>query len=108
KDQSDLNKQQGDLDSAKADLAAARDHYRDAAKQRLAKLDDDIHQLEARTDAAGKEGYNKLRVERDGLSAKINGISDQVQANWDAFKKDVDAKFDQAEKDAHDALNKDK
>jgi chromosome segregation ATPase len=106
KDQADVNKQQGELNSAKADLASARDHYRDAAKQRLAKLDDDIRQLEARSDAAAKATVAKLRTERDELSTKINAIGDQAQANWDTFKKDVDDRFDRAEKDARDALDK--
>jgi chromosome segregation ATPase len=108
KDQADVNKQQGELNSAKADLASARDQYRDAAKQRLAKLDDEIHQLEARSESTAKDAAAKLRAERDELSTKIGGISDQTQANWDAFKKDVDDKFDKAEKDAQDALSTNK
>ncbi len=106
KGQADVNKQQGELDSAKADLASARDQYRDAAKQRLAKLDDDIRQLEARSDAAAKDAVAGLRTERDELSTKVNAIGDQAQANWDTFKKDVDDRFEKAEKDARDALDK--
>jgi hypothetical protein len=108
KDQADVNKQQGDLNSAKADLASARDQYRDAAKQRLAKLDDDIHQLEARSESTAKDAAAKLRAERDEISTKLSAIGDQAQANWDTFKKDVDDKFDRAEKDAREALSKDK
>lgn len=106
KDQADVNKQQGELDSAKADLNSARDRYRDAAKQRLAKLDDDIHQLEARSDAAAKDAVARLRSERDALSTKVEAIGTQGQANWDAFKKDIDDRFDKAESDARDALDK--
>ena len=108
KDQADVNKQQGELNSAKADLASARDQYRDAAKQRLNKLDADIHRLEARSEAGAKDAAAKLRAERDEISTRLGAIGDQGQANWDTFKKDVDDKFDQAEKDARDALDKNK
>jgi septal ring factor EnvC (AmiA/AmiB activator) len=106
KDQADVNKQQRELDSAKTDLIQARDRFHEAAKQRLAKLDDDIKQLEARGDAAAKDTAARLRTQRDMLSTKIDAIGNAAQQDWDAFKKDVDDKFDKAENDARDALKK--
>src|ERR1041385_1307048 len=101
KDQNDVAKQQGELNAAKNDLIQARDQYREAAKQRLAKIDSDIHQLEARTDAAAR-----LKAERDTLSTKLDSMGNTTKADWDAFKKDVDDKFDKLENDTRDALKK--
>lgn len=104
KEQQDVAKQQGEMNTAKTDLVQARDRYQDAAKQRLAKIDSDIQQLEARSDAAAKDAAKRLRGERDQLAAKLDSIGSQTEANWDAFKKDVDDKFDKVENDARDAL----
>jgi hypothetical protein len=41
---------------------------------------------------------------RDEIAVKLDAIGDQVQANWDAFKKDVDDRFDKLEKEARNAL----
>ncbi|HMG54302.1 MAG TPA: hypothetical protein VK601_12485 [Kofleriaceae bacterium] len=106
KDQGDVAKEQRDVDSAKTDLVQARDRYRDAAKQRLAKLDDDIKQLEAKSDAAAKDTAVRLRGERDAIATKLNAIGDTAQANWDSFKKEMDDRFDKVEGDARDALKK--
>jgi len=106
KDQGDVAKEQRDVDSAKTDLVQARDRYREAAVQRLAKLDDDIHQIEARTDAAAKDTAARLRTERDAIAARLNAIGDTAQANWDSFKKDMDDKFEKVEGAVRDALKK--
>ena len=104
KDQADVAKEQRELDSAKTDLVQARDRYREAAKQRLAKIDQDLQSLEARTDAAGKQMATDLRARRDEVANKLGMIGSQVQADWDNFKKDLDDKFDKLENDTHDAL----
>jgi len=54
KDQADVNKQQRELNTAQGDLTAARAEYHDAGKQRLAKIDDEIHQIEMKTDASAR------------------------------------------------------
>jgi hypothetical protein len=106
KDQNDVAKEQGDLSNAKTDLVQARDRYREAAKQRLAKIDDDIHQIEGRSDAAAKDTATRLRAERDALSTKLDTMGSQSKDSWDAFKKDTDDKFDKLENETRDALKK--
>lgn len=106
KDQADVSKEQRDLNEAQIDLAQARDHYRDAARERLARLDDQIREVETRTDAAAKDAAAKLRVRRDELTARLDTIGAQVRTSWDGFKKDVDERFDTLERDIKDALKK--
>lgn len=104
KDQNDVAKQQGELDSARTDLVQARERFEVAAKQRLAKLDDKIHEVEANTDANARSAATSLRARRDELASKIDSMSAQSKADWKAFKKDVDDRFDKLESDAQNAL----
>ena len=100
----DLNKAQGDLAAAKTDLNAAKDKYEIAVKDRLAKIDIKMHELEARTDAKSKDAYAALQVRRNELAAKTDNIKDRAAADWDAFTKNVDDTFDKLESDIKDAL----
>jgi predicted nucleic acid-binding Zn-ribbon protein len=99
-----LNKVEADLAAANADLEAARDKYAITVKDRLAKLDIRIHELEQRADAKSKSGLDKLRVRRAELSAKLDTMKDRAAADWNSFTKDADNAFDKLEKDVGDAL----
>jgi len=96
-EQKDVNAAQHDLNNAKADLAAARVDFTLKAKERLSQIDTQIHELEAKGTAKAKESAAKLREERNVLAAKLDRIGDQTDAGWDAFKTDVNTKFDALE-----------
>ena len=100
----DLNKAQGDLSAANADLQAAKAKYDITVKDRLAKLDIKIHELEGKADAKAKDALVSLRARRQELSTRVDGIKDHAAADWDAFTKDVDSTFDKLESDVNDAL----
>jgi chromosome segregation ATPase len=100
----DIDKANADLAAAKTDLAAAKDKYAITVKDRLAKIDIKIHELEARTDAKSKNALATLQTRRTELAAKTDGIKDRMAADWDAFTKDVDNSFDKLESDLNDAL----
>lgn len=100
----DLNHAQGDLAAAKVDLQSAKDKYSIAVKDRLAKIDIRIHELEMKTDAKSKDALTSLRNRRQEMSTRVDGIKDHAAADWDAFTKDVDNSFDKLENDVNDAL----
>jgi chromosome segregation ATPase len=100
----DLDKAQGDLAAAKTDLVAAKDKYAITVKDRLAKIDIKIHELEARTDAKSKDALATLQTRRTELATRVDGIKDRTATDWDAFTKDVDNSFDKLESDVNDAL----
>jgi len=104
----DLSKTKDDLSAVKSDLkgdlAAARDKYATTVKDRLAKLDARIHDLEQRTDAKSKEALDKLRARRAELATNIDTMKDHAATDWDAFTKRVDSTFDGIEQDVGDAL----
>jgi predicted nucleic acid-binding Zn-ribbon protein len=100
----DLDKAQGDLAAAKTDLVAAKEKYSVTVKDRLAKIDIRIHELEQRTDAKSKQAAIDLKARRDQLSTRLGTMQDRAAADWDAFTKDVDNSFDKLESDVNDAL----
>ncbi|MEO6775387.1 MAG: hypothetical protein ABI467_20660 [Kofleriaceae bacterium] len=100
----DLNKAQGDLAAAKTDLVAAKDKYEVTVKDRLAKIDIKMHELEARTDAKSKEEVATLQSRRNELATKVDNVKDHATPDWDAFTKEVDHSFDKLESDLDDAL----
>ena len=99
-----LNKAEGDLNAARVDLQAARDKYAITVKDRLAKIDIKIHELELRADAKSKDALAKLQTERGALAIKVDTMKDRVAADWETFTKDVDGTFDTLEKDVSNAL----
>jgi len=92
------------VDKGNADLVAARDHYALAARERLAKIDLQLQDLEQRTDAKSKETAATLRVRRVELATRLDAAKDRAAGDWDRFKQDVDQGLDTVEKDLHDAL----
>lgn len=100
----DLDEAHGHLEAAKDDLRAAKEHYEATAKDRLAKLDAEIHELGQRADAKSKQAAADLEARRDRLATKLKSMQDRAADNWDAFTRDVDSSFDKLEQDAHDAL----
>jgi DNA repair exonuclease SbcCD ATPase subunit len=100
----DIDKANADLAAAKTDLNAAKDKYAITVKDRLAKIDIKMHELEARTDAKSKSALASLQARRTELSTKVDGMRDRAAGDWDAFTKDVDNSFDKFESDLNDAL----
>ena len=99
-----LDKAEGDLAAAKSDLVAAKDKYAVTARDRFAKIDIRIHELEARTDAKSKETVATLRTRRAELAARLDDLKHRAAADWENFTKDVDKGLDTVEKDLSDAL----
>jgi septal ring factor EnvC (AmiA/AmiB activator) len=104
----DLNKQQRELDRAHTDLSAARVEYTNALKDRLAKIDQKLDDLAARTDAVARADADRLRVRRNELAARVDSAADATADRWDAFKKDVDDSFTKLDNDIDDAIHHDR
>ncbi|HEY0253577.1 MAG TPA: hypothetical protein VGC41_18720 [Kofleriaceae bacterium] len=100
----DLNKAEGNLAAANTDLQAAKDKYAITVKDRMAKLDIKIHELEAKTDQKSKDALASVNSMRTELSTKIAGAKDRAAGDWDNFTKDVDSTFDKIENNVNDAL----
>ena len=94
------------VNSAQPDVAQARDSYKATAKDRLAKLDDQIRQVEHKATESSRDLATKLRARRDQLAQRLDTIGNQAADGWDSFKKDMDDSFDKLEQDTQDALNK--
>src|SRR5438270_12079621 len=58
----DVAKQQRELDKARTDLADAKMQYANAVKDRLAKIDQKLDDLAARSDAASRDAAVRLRA----------------------------------------------
>jgi hypothetical protein len=102
----DRAKAESDLAAAKADLKAARDKYEITVKDRLAKIDIKLQQLQQRGDEKSKAALTKLQSERGELGVKLDAMKDRAADNWDAFTKDIDKSFDGMEKQLDDATKK--
>jgi septal ring factor EnvC (AmiA/AmiB activator) len=102
-EQKDVDKQKQELTEAKIDLAQARTEYERVTRERLAKIDAKIAQLDAKGDEKSKKAAADLRVRRDQAAAKLNDIGNRTEANWGEFKTDVDRDLTQFEKDVDDA-----
>jgi len=91
-------------DLAETELAAARTLFETTAKERYAKLETRIVELEAKADAKSKETAAALRARREQLKTDLNKIGTQSSVAWSNFKNNVNATFDTLEKDVDEAL----
>ncbi len=91
------------LGSAQVNLVHARATYAIAVAERLAKLDDNLAKLGAKTDTKSKDAVTGLRARREQLAAKLAAMQSTQDPGWDAFTKDVDTTFDSIEKDLGNA-----
>lgn len=98
-EQRDVAKQQRELAQAEGALAQARHNYTTAMRERLAKIDAKIRELDMRADAKAKDAAITLRARRDALSAKLDTAGSRVEAEWKEFKSDLDDTVDKLEKD---------
>jgi chromosome segregation ATPase len=104
-EQKDVDKQKQELAGAQHDLAQARAEYDRTARERLAKIDAKIAQLEAKGTEASRKAAADLRVRRDQAAAKLNDIGTRTESNWDSFKAEINRDLDQFEKDVDEALH---
>jgi uncharacterized phage infection (PIP) family protein YhgE len=102
--QKEMMKQQRELTEAQGNLAKARVNYVTAARERLAKLDAKIDELEARGDAKSKDAAITLRARRNALAAELDTAGSRIDAEWDKFRSDLDDTFQKAEKEVKEAL----
>jgi hypothetical protein len=91
-------------DLAETELAAARTLFEATAKDRYAKLEARIAELDAKADAKSKETAAALRARRDQLKTDLNKIGTQSSSVWNNFKNNVNSTFDTLEKDVDNAL----
>lgn len=112
KEQKDVKEEQGDvaqktreMNQAQGELATARQNYSTVSRERLAKLDAQITELEGTADAKAKEAAIALRARRDALASKLDSASARTDAEWNDFKRDVDDSFKTIEDDIGKARN---
>ncbi len=99
KAQADVAAQKNELARAQADLSVARREYAASLDVRIAKIDARLTELGYRTDDNAKEAAARLRNQRNELSTKMSALGSTAESDWEAFKRDLDARFDQTEKD---------
>ncbi len=88
-----------DLNQAKGELDAARDEFVRVSREKLAKIDARIGELEAKGDAKSKSAAADLRIRRNELSARLDRAGDRTNANWQELKADLDTGFDKLQAD---------
>jgi len=103
-EQRDVAQVGGELERAKAELAAARDEFMRVSREKLARMDAQIQQLETKADAKSKKVAADLRVRRNQLAAKIDRASDRTAENWNEFKADVDKNFEEIQNELDKAF----
>ncbi len=106
-EQKELMKQQRELEAAKGQAAQAHANYIAALRDRLAKVDMKIRELEARTDAKSKDAAIALKARRDQLKTRIDTTGAETEAQWEEFKDDTGKVIDELEKDLDKHLDTD-
>lgn len=104
-EQKDVTKEQRELAEAQGNLAKARANYITTTRERLARIDAKINELEARGEMKSKDAAITLRARRDALAGKLDQAGSRVDAEWDEFKSDLDDTFSKIEKDVDGALD---
>ena len=103
----DIAEAKKDVAEAKNDLADARDAWVRDNRDRLAKLDAKIDQLEAKGDAESKKQAARLRAERDSIKGDVDKAEDRANTNWEQFKSGVDKRWENLKADLDDDDNND-
>ncbi|MDF2692716.1 MAG: hypothetical protein K0S65_1099 [Labilithrix sp.] len=92
---------QRDVTHAREKMAQDRRDFGTKSSERLVKLDSRAQEMKTKSAklAANKKqefntGYARYLNERDALSAKINGLSNVGDDDWQNAKKDVERKLD--------------
>jgi chromosome segregation ATPase len=101
----DVKEEKSELGTAQAEFAQARTEYENAAKKRLATVDERLRELAARPDPEARQATERLRVQRDQLAQRIETIGTRTAANWEDFRKDVDQGFERLDEDITDAMD---
>jgi septal ring factor EnvC (AmiA/AmiB activator) len=102
----DVVEEQRELSKAEGELAKARANYIVTTRERLAKIDARINDLELRADAKAKDAAVGLRARRDMLAAQLDQASNRIDASdWDDFRGDLEDTFKQIEKDVDRAFD---
>jgi septal ring factor EnvC (AmiA/AmiB activator) len=105
KEQKDVTKEQRELAEAQGELAKARANYVVTARERLARIDAKINDLERRADAKSKDAAITLRARRDALASKLDSAASRVDDEWTEFRSDLDGTFKQIENDIEKSLD---
>jgi chromosome segregation ATPase len=103
----EVMQQQRELEAAKGQAAQAHANYVATLRDRLAKIDMKLQQLDARTDAKSKDAAIALRARRDQLQTSINAAGTKSESQWEQFKQDTGEVFKDLEEDIDDALDRD-
>jgi septal ring factor EnvC (AmiA/AmiB activator) len=102
----DVLKEQRELAKAEGELAQARANYIVTTRERLARMDARINDLELRSDLKAKDAAVGLRARRDMLATKLDAASNRIDAaDWDDLRGDLDDTFKQIEKDIERAFD---
>jgi hypothetical protein len=85
-------------ETARDDFEQTRTTYSVHINERLKRLDQRIHELAARGTEEARDAADRLRVERDRLSPKLDKIGEQAKDGWDRFESELSEGVDSLEK----------
>jgi len=100
----DVVEEQKDVTEIRADLSKARADFERSVNERIAQLNAKIDQLEAKGDAKSQELAAEFRIRRDAAKARLNQMASTADDRWEGFKRDVQAGWDELEKDVDEAI----
>lgn len=100
----DKDRMKADVDVDDNDWKVTRDRETAEMKARLSRIDDRIAELRARGDKKSNEAADKLRIERDELSVKLDRAGVETESRWDEFKRDTANAFDKLEDEIDEAF----
>jgi type IV secretory pathway VirB10-like protein len=87
------------------EYARVRTQYETTSRERLAKLDARINELEQSASESAHQTAQELRKDRDELAMRIDQIREQAKPAWDDFQAKVDDGFQRLEKRLDDAVH---
>ena len=82
-----------------------RSNFETTTRERLAKLDARIQELEQSASESAHQTAQELRKDRDELAMRLGTIRDQAKPKWDEFQSNVEDSFQRLEKRIDDAVH---
>jgi septal ring factor EnvC (AmiA/AmiB activator) len=102
----DVLEEQRELSKAEGELTKARSNYIVTMRERLAKIDARINDLEMRSDLKAKDAAVGLRARRDMLATRLDQAANRIDtSDWDEFRGELDSTFKQIETDIDRAFD---
>jgi BMFP domain-containing protein YqiC len=93
------------MNDAEHEWVNIRSRFEQTSRDRMAKLDARIQELEQSASESAHMTAQELRRDRDELAMRIEQVRDQTKPAWDEFQADVEQSFQRLEKRLDDAVH---